>query len=175
MYAASPVRPTTSGPHFAQQAGQISGVPNNPLDERQLTHNMEHGALLVWFDPERVDQSTVSEIEDWMSDRTDLGYQSRAGGNIYVSPYDGQMDAPIAIRMWGFALDCEEWDPTVGDSMLIDYYGTRGFAPERSLSPYPDGGLVYGTDGGSETPTEQGSDDASEGDTPSPTPEPTEG
>ena len=157
LYSASPVRPTTSGPHFQNQSGAVSGVPNQPLDERQLTHNMEHGALVVWFDPEQVDESTVADMEQWLQSRLDMGYQSQAGGNVFVSPYSGQMSAPIAMRMWGFALDCQEWNSTVADSMLIDYYGTHGFAPERNLSPYPDGALTYGSDDGSEAPSEPSS------------------
>lgn len=167
LYGNSPVRPTTSGPHFTNQSGAVAGIPAQPLDERQVTHNMEHGALIVWYDPERVDDSTVSEMEDWMQDRLDMGYQSRAGGNVFVSPYDGEMDTPIAMRMWGFALDCEDWNSTVADSMLIDYYGSRGFAPERNLSPYPDGGLTYGTDDEgteAETPADGGEADTTEPD-----------
>lgn len=146
LYANAGVRPTHSGPHFVNQSGAVSGIPRQPLDERQVTHNMEHGALVVWFDPEQVDESAVADMESWLQSRLDMGYQSQAGGNVFVSPFDGPMEAPIAMRTWGFALDCQEWNSTAADSMLIDYYGTNGFAPERSLSPYPDGGLTYGSD-----------------------------
>ena len=160
LYANAPVRPTVSGPHFANQSRTISGIPNQPLDERQVTPNLEHGALVVWYDPAQVDEATVADMEEWMQDRLDMGYQSRAGGSIFVSPYDGDISAPIAMRMWGFALDCQEWDSTAADSMLIDYYGTHGFAPEANLSPYPEGALTYGT--GEDTGTEAPSDTAEE-------------
>lgn len=162
LYASSPTRPTTSGPHFDGQSGTVAGVPAQPLDERQVTHNMEHGALLVWFDPDRVDQSTVDDMEDWMLDRLDMGFESRAGGSVYVSPYDGEMDAPVAMRLWGYALDCQEWDRTVADSMLIDYYGTKGIAPERNLSPYPEGSLAYGDPADGDGADEADGDEAAE-------------
>ena len=166
LYADAAVRPTHSGPHFVNQSGAVSGVPNQPLDERQVTHNMEHGALVVWYDPAEVDDATVAEMESWLQSRLDMGYQSQAGGNVFVSPYDGEMSAPIAMRMWGYALDCQEWNSTAADSMLIDLYGTHGFAPERTLSPYPDGALTYGSGDGSEAPSEpSGSETSSESET----------
>lgn len=147
MYAQSQVRPTHSGPHFAGTNQLLGGVPNDALDERSTTHNLEHGSMIVWFDPDEVEQSTVDEMEGWMLDRMDIGFQSNAGGGVFVSPYDDITgDKPIAMRTWGQALDCAEWDATVADAMLIDYWGSHGSAPERTLSPYPSGALGYEQD-----------------------------
>jgi hypothetical protein len=176
LYASSEVRPTHSGPHFAGTQQAIGGVPGDPLDERATTHNLEHGAIIAWFNPDQVDDSTVSDMESWMQARQDLGFESQAGGNIFVSPYPEMTgDKPIAIRAWGFALNCDEWDQDVADAMIIDYWGTHGRAPERNLSPYPTGALGYAEDGAevqdnTEAPIENESDggavdSATEGDT----------
>lgn len=144
LYAASEVRPTHSGPHFAGVNEALGGVPTNPLDERSTTHNLEHGAVIAWYDPAEVDDSTVSDMEDWMQSRQEMGFESRAGGNIFVSPYEEMTgDKPIAIRAWGYALNCDEWNQDVADAMIIDYWGTHGSAPERNLSPYPSEALGY--------------------------------
>ena len=144
LYAASTVRPTHSGPHFEGVNPPLGGVPSDPLDERATTHNLEHGSIIAWFDPAAVDDATVDAMEDWMQARQDMGFESRAGGNIFVSPYEGMTgDKPIAIRAWGYALNCDEWNQDVADAMIIDYYGTHGRAPERNLSPYPEGALGY--------------------------------
>lgn len=164
LYAASQVRPTHSGPHFAGTNQAIGGVPSDPLDERSTTHNLEHGAVVAWFDPAAVDAATVDEIEDWMQSRQALGFESRSGGNIFVSPYESMTgDAAIAFRAWGYALNCAEWDQEVADSFLIDYWGTHGSAPERNLSPYPADGLGYAEDDAqvgdnTEAPTGSGHD-----------------
>lgn len=166
MYAQSEVRPNYSGPHYGNVSNPIGGIPSSPLDERAVTHNLEHGSVVVWFDPEQVDDATVNEIENWMLDRQDLGYSNaRTGGSIFASPYDDITSGkPIAFRAWGYAMDCDEWDATVADSMLIDYWGTRGSAPERSLSPYPDGGLDYGsTEDATDEPTEGGTEQPTDG------------
>jgi hypothetical protein len=144
LYANSQVRPTHSGPHFAQPNSAIGGVPSDPLDERATTHNLEHGSVIVWFDPEAVDDATVSDMEDWMQSRQDLGFEDARGGNIFVSPYEGMAEGtPISIRAWGYALDCQSWSQDVADAMVIDYWGTHGSAPERNLSPYPADSLGY--------------------------------
>lgn len=170
MYADAEVRPTYSGPHFGTVNPAVGGVPNDPLDERALTHNFEHGSLAVWFDPEAVDESTVNAMEDWMQARQELGFESNAGGNVFVSPYEGMGDKPIAIRTWGYALDCAEWDEDVADSMLIDYWGTHGQAPERNLSPYPSGSLGYAEEGAEvEDNTEAPIENESDGPVESPT------
>ncbi len=144
MYADAQVRPTHSGPHFAGTRQALGGVSPDPLDERATTHNLEHGAVIAWFDPEAVEDDTVNEMEDWMQSRQELGFESRAGGNIFVSPYPAMTgDKPIALRAWGFALNCDEWNQDVADSFVIDYWGTHGQAPERNLSPYPSGAMGY--------------------------------
>jgi hypothetical protein len=109
-------------------------------------------------------------MEDWMQARQELGFESNAGGNVFVSPYEGMGDKPIAIRTWGYALDCAEWDEDVADSMLIDYWGTHGQAPERNLSPYPSGSLGYAEEGAEvEDNTEAPIEDESDGPVESPT------
>lgn len=144
MYANATVRPTHSGPHFSRTNQILGGVPDEPLDERSTTHNLEHGAVNVWFDPDTVDPGTVGQMEDWMRSRLDMGFESRAGGTIFVSPYpDMTGDASIALRAWGYALNCQDWDQDVADSFVIDYWGSHGEAPEGSMSPYPQDALGY--------------------------------
>jgi hypothetical protein len=144
LYTAT--RPTHSGPHFISPISPVNGIPRNPIDERGSTHNLEHGAVIVWFDPDGVDGTTQRAMEAWQQERAEQGFVSpRSGGAIFVSPYDGTFseDKPIAVRAWGQAIDCDEWDETYADGFLIDYYGMHGIAPERSLTPYPDGVLGY--------------------------------
>lgn len=140
------VRPPHSGPHLIQPIAPVNGIPRNPIDERSSTHNLEHGAVIVWFDGEAVDGNTQRALEAWQQERADQGFVSaRSGGAIFVSPVpEGvTVDKPIAVRAWGQALDCDDWDETYADGFLIDYYGTHGIAPERTLTPYPDGALGY--------------------------------
>jgi hypothetical protein len=145
LYAQSQVRPTHSGPHYAGVSQPVAGIPSNPLDEVLLTHNLEHGSVIVWIDPDALDDGTVSDIESWLRARQSMGFSGSGGGAVFASPYDNfSDDRPVHFRAWGVAMNCESWDEIAADSFLIDNYGTNGVAPERTLSPYPTDALGYG-------------------------------
>lgn len=141
------VRPTHGGPHFFQTAGLVTDGSSSQLDERATTHNLEHGAVIVWYDPEQVEGDTIAEMEDWSERLNDAGFgNTRSGGGIFVSPYTEPGIASgkaVALRAWGIAVDCSRWDEDAAHGFVIDRYGTHGAAPERTLSPYPDGVLDY--------------------------------
>ena len=137
------VRPNHSGQHFPQWQPDQERSALVPIDERAVTHNLEHGAVIVWFE-DGADPRVSDEVATWMSSRRDLGFRSTSGGGLFASPYpDISSGGAVALRAWGYAMDCERWDPRVADGFLLEHYGERGDAPESSLSPYPDGQLEY--------------------------------
>lgn len=140
-----PVRPPHSGRHYGTLLPLPAGVATVPIDERAVLHNMEHGSVVVWFDPDRVDDGTAEALADWWRGRTDLGFTSDAGGAVYVSPLPPDVEDPpvIALRAWGVAVDCDGFAPLVADGFLADHWGSRGAAPEAHLSPYPDDSLDF--------------------------------
>ncbi len=147
-----PVRPTSQGPHLGIVAPV--GVSEDPLDERATTHNLEHGAVVVWYDPDA--EVDVGDVEKWASDRNRAGFQlGGAGAGILVSPYrDGFTSGKaVALRAWGTAIDCDQFAPLVADAFLIERFGTHGNAPERGLAGYPNGVLYYAEEPAAE-PTE---------------------
>ena len=174
MYAGGP-RPTHSGPHFSATHPVVEGGLSSQGDERALTHNLEHGAIIVWYDPETVESGTVDELEGWAEGLNESGFTSQGGGAIFVSPYTEpgiSSGKPLAIRAWGIAMDCDSWDETVGNGFVIERYGTHGNAPENMLSPYPDGVLGFSDRSVEDNP--QGTGDT-HGELESPAPDATEG
>jgi hypothetical protein len=135
-----PDRPPHSGQHYPSVLSLPSGIPSGPIDERAVLHNMEHGAVVIWFS----DAGIRDQLGDWWGHRRDLGFTSSAGGAVYVSPMPDMMNPPvIALRAWGVAVDCDDWDPVVADAFLLEHYGDRGIAPERTLTPFPTGSLTW--------------------------------
>lgn len=133
-------RPPHSGQHFSSVLPLPAGVPRAPIEERAVLHNMEHGAVVVWFS----DPGTRGALEGWWAHRRDLGFTSPAGGAVYVSPMPDLENPPaIALRAWGVAVDCDTWDPLVADAFLLDHFGDRGIAPERNLTPFPTDSLTW--------------------------------
>lgn len=141
-------RPAHSGRHFgAWLPLQGDRVPDDPIDERAVVHNLEHGAVVVWFDAAQVDGGTVERIARWRRERADLGFTSESAGGVFASPAT-QIDSgkAVALRAWGVAMDCDRFDPAVADAFLIDHWGSHGASPEANLSPYPPGSLRYADD-----------------------------
>jgi hypothetical protein len=135
-------RPTHSGPHTAELHPLIPGGADRQLDELSLTHNLEHGAVVLWYDPAQVDADTVAELERYAQGRNEAGFAfERTGAAVFVSPYVApgiSSGAAVALRAWGTAIDCQRWSPTVADAFLASSFGSRGIAPEGHLAPYPE-------------------------------------
>lgn len=137
-------RPTHGGPHFANVSPVR--ITDEPLDERFTTHNLEHGAVAVWYDPDEASAEDVAAVEEWARERNRGGFQQRAGAGILVSPFAEQplpTGGVFAFRAWLAAVDCNGFDPDAADAFLALHYGSAGQAPEAFFSPYPEDVLVF--------------------------------
>lgn len=129
--------PTTHGPHFG--GTEAFGVFDEPVDERLTTHNLEHGTIIAWYDPELLDAADRAALEAWAEERNNGGFGQRGAGLI-VSPYHRELDSgqALAFRGWFVAVDCDGFDETAADAVLALHYGSRGEGPEAPrLAPYP--------------------------------------
>lgn len=139
------------GRHYGTPSPLVLELPASALDPRAVLHNMEHGAVVVWVDADRVDAATLADVERWRQQLGVAGFDNRdTGAGIFVSPMpDGvEVDAPVALRAWGVALDCPTWNVAAADSFLAQHFGSRGEAPEAELGPYPDdNGVIVGPPG----------------------------
>lgn len=164
-------RPTATGPHYSSPGPIFSGVRDGQLDERSIMHNLEHGSLIIWFDPEQLAGEAVDAIDSLVSTLNDAGFdenQGRAG--ILASPYtDPGIDSgkAVALRAWGQAMDCEEWNEDYAHGWIAAHFGSRGRAPEAAIGRYPEDVLEITDESGAdeEAPaddtTEEPADDAS--------------
>lgn len=171
-------RPTATGPHYTNPGPIYSGVRDEQLDERATTHNMEHGSVIIWFDPEQVSDEVVEDIDSFVATLNEAGFSSNQGrAGILASPFtDPGIDSgkAIAIRSWAQGMDCAEWDRDYAYGWIAEHFGSRGPAPEALLGQYPEGVLeISGQDGADDgTEAEEPTDDGSEPTT-EPTAEPT--
>ena len=139
-------RPTHSGPHTSG-VHPITPAASRQIDEVSSTHNLEHGTIIVWWDPDQVDGAIAREIGDWATTLNANGFRRDAAGvGVMSSPFDDPGIASggaVALRAWGVAMDCDRWDADVANAFVLDHYGTHGIGPERSIAPFPDGVLAY--------------------------------
>ena len=140
------VRPTHSGPHTIG-VHPVLPAADRQLDEVSLTHNLEHGTVIVWWDPDQVDGATARSIGDWAQVLNANGFRRDIGGiGIVTAPYEDpgiSSGKSVAFRAWGTAMDCDEWNETVAHAFVIENFGTHGIAPERLSAPFPSEVLAF--------------------------------
>lgn len=140
------IRPTHSGPHTVATHPVLSSA-RNQISEASSTHNLEHGTIIAWYDPDQVSRSTANAIGDWAERLNESGFRRDLGGvGIMSSPYEDpgiSSGKAIALRAWGTAIDCDTWDETVAYGFVLSHYGTNGIGPEAPLAPFPAGVLTW--------------------------------
>ncbi|WP_341252962.1 DUF3105 domain-containing protein [Euzebya pacifica] len=87
--------PAAGGPHAS--VWQNCGNYDEPVDEENAVHSLEHGAVWLAYDPD-LPEGEVERLRD------------RAGGHVLVSPYEEPLDAPIVATAWGKQLAVETAD-----------------------------------------------------------------
>jgi hypothetical protein len=140
------VRPTHSGPHTVQTTPVSPDGYTRPIDERSSTHNLEHGAIIVWHDPDG--DVDAGAIDEWAATLNTNGFgenSALSGAAILSAPYEGGITSgkAVAFRAWGTAMDCDTFDEDVAHAFAARNFGTRGIGPERTFSPYPTGALDF--------------------------------
>jgi hypothetical protein len=166
------VRPTHSGPHTVQTTPVSPDGYSRPIDERSSTHNLEHGAIIVWHDQDGDVDS--GELDEWAATLNANGFGENSGmtgAAILSAPYDGEISSgkPIAFRAWGTAMDCDTFDEDVANAFAARNFGTRGIGPERTFAPYPESALDFddvevGDTSEAEAPLEPDEPDTATGD-----------
>jgi len=141
------IRPTHSGPHFTAVHPLITGGASSQLEERATTHNLEHGAIIAWYEPDKLDGAAVGELEALAESLNGNGFgNASSGAALFVSPYTDpgiSSGKALAIRAWGNAMDCDTYDESALLAFMLNEYGTHGRAPEGNFSPFPEAVLQY--------------------------------
>jgi len=118
--AASYATPTpTSGSHSPSSAP--CGIFNQPVPLEFAVHSLEHGSVVIWYQPGLAEDrvSSLSEIVDRFDDR------------VTLSP-NVELTDPIVATAWNRLKAYESVDPEIED--FIDTYRARG--PESVRCPY---------------------------------------
>lgn len=111
-----PSIPPASGPHSEDTVS--AGVYGSPVDMGAAIHSLEHGAVVVWYDPSVAESDELAAIEAFLADN-DL--------HVILSPFDypdegdaGRLPkgAKMALTAWHYNQTCEELSlPVVADFM----------------------------------------------------------
>lgn len=126
-------RPPASGPHLG--AWLDARVYDGPVDERAVVHNLEHGAVAIFYDADRLAAEDLEALTAWAEARNWAGLANSAGAGLIVAPFDGDLGSVVALRAWLVAGDCDGFDAVQADEFLREHFGAAGQAPERRLAP----------------------------------------
>jgi hypothetical protein len=126
--------PATSGPHWGTPANW--GVYSTPQNESQLIHNLEHGGIVVWYDPERLDADGIDALTSYVTTQVASGVSGRY--KFMLSPWAGgePLPAPVVATAWRYTLSLETADTDAIDAFARARYGR---SPEPNGGPGPPG------------------------------------
>lgn len=126
--------PATSGPHWGTPANW--GVYSTAQNESQVIHNLEHGGVVIWYDPAALDAEGVDALTRYVSAQTASGHGGRF--KFILTPWGGDepLPVPVVATAWRHSLELEEADTDA----IADFARARyGRAPEPNGGPGPPG------------------------------------
>lgn len=90
-------QPPTSGEHYPSVAD--GGFSSEPVNEGNVVHNLEHGQIVIWYDPQ-APGSVLEDIETYVDD---------AGLPMLAVPYESVPSGyNFTIGAWGATQSCED-------------------------------------------------------------------
>jgi hypothetical protein len=121
--------PATSGQHWnsATSPGPW-GVYTTAQPQERVIHNLEHGGIVIWYQPSQLDADGVQALTDYVEQQV-----RSAKFKVILSPWSGQdFGAPIAVTSWNWLLKLDSADIDQVRAFLDDHYGQ---APEPLGGP----------------------------------------
>ncbi len=95
--------PPFGGPHDTVWAECNGNVYDVPVRNEHMVHSLEHGAVWITYEPEKVDPTVIDALAARVKDRP----------YTMMSPYPGQ-DSPISLQAWGYQLKVDDpQDPRI--------------------------------------------------------------
>jgi hypothetical protein len=118
--------PGTSGTHW--NTPHEWGVFTTPLPESQVIHNLEHGGIVIWYMPARVNEATVQALTGYVNQQI-----TTSRFKVILSPWNGaDFEHAIAVTAWSWLMYLDTPDIDQIRRFLDDHYGE---APEPLGGP----------------------------------------
>ncbi|MEO6578606.1 MAG: DUF3105 domain-containing protein [Candidatus Limnocylindria bacterium] len=127
--------PAASGPHWDPSGVANWGAYASPQDETQLIHSLEHGGIVIWYDPDLLDDAQVQELNSYVLGQVASGISGRF--KFIVSPWGGDepLGAAVAVTAWRHLLKLDAFDMDAIRAFADTNY--LRFAPEPNGGPAP--------------------------------------
>jgi hypothetical protein len=129
--------PATSGPHWDPSGLANWGVYSTPQPETQLIHNLEHGGIVIWYDPQALEAADIDALTGYVNAQVASGQSGRY--KFILSPWGGDdpLPAPVVATAWRYTLELATADTDAIGNFARSRYGQ---SPEPNGGPGPPGG-----------------------------------
>jgi len=128
--------PAASGPHWDPSGLAQWGVYSTPQPETQLIHSLEHGGVVIWYDPDALTAEAIDGLTSYVNTQVASGLSGRY--KFILSPWGGSdpLPAPVVATTWRWELELQTADTDAIDEFARAHYGD---APEPNGGPPPPG------------------------------------
>ncbi|RJR26273.1 DUF3105 domain-containing protein [candidate division WWE3 bacterium] len=94
--------PPTSGDHYGDGVAG-PGMHNDPVEDGLMIHSLEHGAVNLNYDPEKLTEDQINQLKDI--------FNNKFKGKKMMMPRKN-MSSPITMVSWGQMLKLDNIDET---------------------------------------------------------------
>jgi len=109
--------PPTGGQHYDKTTP--SGIYDKMLADGNLVHSLEHGAVILWYNPKKLSPDQLNSLKSVYGQTTGKGI---------MTPREG-LDAPIALSSWGRLIKLNK----IEDAKIKSFFATNSDrAPEQA-------------------------------------------
>ena len=123
--------PATSGPHWSTPADW--GIYSNPLPQERFLHNLEHGGLVIVYQPAKLGAAGLATLTAYVQQQV-----TTERFKVILTPWAGaDFGHPVAVLTWQWLLYVDSADTDAIRGFLDAHYGK---APEPNGGPGRPGG-----------------------------------
>ncbi len=126
--------PPTNGPHYESPAD--TGFYASPLPPEQVIHNLEHGQIVIWFDP-AAPQALKDDLEALVDKAPGAtvatAYEAIQDYNFYLTAWNKLPNEPKESFGTGVLQGCDAVSQEVVDDFRRKY---QGRSPEPITPPF---------------------------------------
>jgi len=100
-----------------------------------VIHNLEHGGIVIWYDPDVLDDAQVAELASYVQGQVSSGLGGRY--KFILTPWGGNvdLDAAVAVTAWRHLLKLATFDMDAIRAFADANY--LRYAPEPNGGPGP--------------------------------------
>jgi hypothetical protein len=121
--------PATSGPHWSSADSPAPwGVYQNAQPQERMIHNLEHGGIVIWYEPSRLDADGVAALTSFVTQQV-----ATERFKVILTPWGGaDFNHAIAVTGWDWLLYLDTADIDAVRGFVGAHYGD---APEPFGGP----------------------------------------